>query len=552
MKQASHSRFHSLATRMLPSILAAMLWTAQPAVSQIQTAKVTGGEVRGVVKDGIASFKGIPFAAPPVGELRWRAPQPVKPWEGVRAANAFAPGPMQPAMVAIVMGGQPNLSEDCLYLNVWTPAKSAEERLPVMVWIYGGGFISGLTSVQVTDGTRLAQTGVVLVTIAYRVGPFGFLAHPELSRESGKGSGCYGIQDQVAGLRWVKDNIAQFGGDSARVTIFGQSAGGISVNMLATVPAARGLFQRAISQSGGSMGPVKNGEALEMSLVSLPMAEMAGQKYLRKLGVDSIKAARALSADEIQSVETASELQHAMSQMSSKKAVTGITFWPVADGETLLGDGSELYEAGKFHDTPVLIGWNSDEGAMFVHSKASPEEFETQLRANFGPAAEAMLSAYPHATAAEVFKSAKDIVRDVAFGWNTWTWAKLQTRKGRNKAFVYYFDQRTPSSPDGSAHAAELGCVFRNIKSWTGSPTPRNAQLSELISAYWVNFAKSGDPNGPGLPVWPTFTESDRMVMVFDKEPSARPMPHLDKLKAVDAYYAWRRQQSTPGDLPAK
>ena len=158
------------------------------------------------------------------------------------------------------MGGSANLSEDCLYLNVWTPAKSADEKLPVMVWIYGGGFMSGLTSVPVFDGTRLAQKGVVLVTIAYRVGPFGFLAHPELSRESGKGSGCYGIQDQVAGLRWVKDNIAQFGGDPSRVTIFGQSAGGESVSMLTTVPAARGLFQRAISQSGGSMAPVKRGD----------------------------------------------------------------------------------------------------------------------------------------------------------------------------------------------------------------------------------------------------------------------------------------------------
>jgi para-nitrobenzyl esterase len=442
------------------------------------------------------------------------------------------------------MGAPANLSEDCLYLNVWTAAKGPDDRLPVMVWIYGGGFISGLTSVPVTDGTRLAQKGVVLVSIAYRVGPFGFLAHPELSRESGKGSGCYGIQDQVAGLRWVKDNIAQFGGDPSRVTIFGQSAGGISVSMLATVPAARGLFQRAICQSGGSMGPVKRSDTLEMSVVSLPMAEEAGQKYLRKLGVDSIKAARALSADAIQTVESASELQHAMGQMSSKKAVTGITFWPVADGETLPGDGSELYEAGKFHDTPVLMGWNSDEGAMFVHIKASPEEFEQQVRTNFGPAAEPMIQAYPHSTAPEVFKSAKDIVRDMAFGWNTWTWAKLQTRKGKNKAFVYYFDQRTPLSPDGSSHAAELGCVFRNVKAWTGGPSPNNPQLSDLMSSYWVNFATSGDPNGPGLPEWPAFTEKKMSVMFLDKNPSARPMPYLANLTAIDAYYAWRRQQA--------
>ncbi|HWI55747.1 MAG TPA: carboxylesterase family protein, partial [Bacillota bacterium] len=218
--------------RSLLTALVATLCVAQPALAQIQTAKVTGGELQGVVKDGVASFKGIPFAAPPVGDWRWKAPQPVKPWSGVRKADAFGPGPIQDAFMAVMFGGSPNLSEDCLYLNVWTPAKSPDEKLPVMVWIYGGAFISGLTSLPVYDGTKLAQKGVVLVSVAYRVGPFGFLAHPELSQESGKGSGCYGLQDQVAGLRWVKDNIAQFGGDPSRVTIFGESAGGISVSML--------------------------------------------------------------------------------------------------------------------------------------------------------------------------------------------------------------------------------------------------------------------------------------------------------------------------------
>ena len=530
-----------------------MLWAAQPARCQIQIVKTTGGEVRGVIKDGITSFKGIPFAAPPVGELRWRAPQPVKHWDGVRLADSFAPGPMQPAVVAMVMGGGANLSEDCLYLNVWTPAKAADEELPVMVWIYGGGFISGMTSVPVFDGTRLAQKGVVLVSIAYREGPFGFLAHPELSRESGKGSGCYGIQDQVAGLRWVKDNIAQFGGDPSRVTIFGQSAGGESVSMLTTVPAAQGLFQRAISESGGSMAPVKRGNEMGMSVLSLQMAELAGEKFLRELGVNSIKAARALSANEIQKLESTTELQNAVAQLQSAKTGTWVSsFWPVADGETLLGGGAELYEAGKFNDTPVLIGWNSDEGAMFVRTKPTPEGFETQVRANSGPAAEAILKAYPHSTVTEAFKASKDIFRDGAFAWHTWTWAKLQSRKGKNKAFVYYFDQRTPSSPDGSSHDAELGCVFRNLKAWTGGPMPDNVRLSDLMSSYWVNFARSGDPNGPGLPAWPAFTETDMTVMVFDKNPGARPMPHLEKLMAMDAYYSWRRQQAAEVPPSAK
>jgi para-nitrobenzyl esterase len=536
--------------------LVVLLWAVPPVRCQIQTVKVTGGEVRGVVDDGIASFKGIPFAAPPVGELRWRAPQPVKPWQGIRLADTFAPGPMQPVVVAIAMGGGASLSEDCLYLNVWTPAKSADERLPVMVWIYGGGFFSGLTSIPLFDGTRLAQKGVVLVSIAYRVGPFGFLAHPELSRESGKGSGCYGLQDQVAGLRWVKDNIARFGGDPARVAIFGESAGGESVSMLTTVPAARGLFQRAISQSGGSMAPVKRDAAVEVSVLSRPLAEATGEKFLRRLGVDSIKAARALSANDIQKVVSAAEFQNAMGELTSKEAVTStgmFTFWPVVDGETLVGDGFELYEAGKFNDTPVLIGWNSDEGAGFVRKRPTPETFEAQVRSNAGPVAEAILKAYPHATVAEAFKASKDILRDGAFAWHTWTWARLQTRKGKNKAFVYYFDQPTPSSPDGSSHAAELGCVFRHPKGWTGNPAPENAQqLSDLMSSYWVNFARSGDPNSPGLPAWPAFTENDMMVMIFDKNPSARPMPHLEKLKAIDAYYAWRRQQAREQPPAAK
>ena len=229
-------------------VITLLCW-AVPSQGQIETAKVTGGDLRGIVKDGVASFKGVPFAAPPVGNLRWRAPQPVQSWSGVKEAYNFAPGPIQEPFTAALICCPTNLSEDCLYLIVWTPAKTPREKLPVMVWIYGGGFANGMTSQPMYDGHKLARKGVVLVTVAYRLGPLGFLAHPELSRESGKGSGCYGLQDQVAGLRWVKQNIAQFGGDPSRVTIFGESAGAISVSMLTVVPAARGLFHRAIAPS---------------------------------------------------------------------------------------------------------------------------------------------------------------------------------------------------------------------------------------------------------------------------------------------------------------
>lgn len=233
-------------------LLSLVLASARAGVSQIQTAKVTGGEIKGVVRGGVASFKGIPFAAAPVRELRWKAPRPVVPWTGIRSADAFAPGCMQDTGFAVMMGGSPNVSEDCLYLNVWTPARNAGEKLPVMVWIYGGGFAGGMTSIPVYDGTKFAEKGVVLVSTAYRLGPFGFLAHPELSREGGKGSGTYGLQDMIAALQWVKGNIGAFGGDPSRVTIFGESAGGIAVSMLAASPPAKGLFQRVISESGGS------------------------------------------------------------------------------------------------------------------------------------------------------------------------------------------------------------------------------------------------------------------------------------------------------------
>lgn len=227
---------------------------AQLAFSQIKTAKVTGGEVEGVVADGLSVFKGIPFAAPPVGELRWKAPAPVAPWTGVKKTDAFADACMQPPNS---QGNTAPVSEDCLYLNVWTPAKKGGDKLPVIVWIHGGGFSGGSTSIPMYDGTGLAKKGVVLVSVAYRVGPFGFLAHPELSRESGRGSGNYGLEDMIAGLRWVKENIARFGGDPGNVTLFGHSAGGMAVNQLAASPVTKGLFHRVICMSGGSFAPLQ-------------------------------------------------------------------------------------------------------------------------------------------------------------------------------------------------------------------------------------------------------------------------------------------------------
>jgi para-nitrobenzyl esterase len=510
-------------------LLAVVSVSAKPAMSQIQSAKVTGGEVQGVVAHGVASFKGIPFAAPPVGELRWKAPRPAESWEGILKADGYAPGCMQDTGMAKMMGAAASVSEDCLYLNVWTAAKKPAEKRPVMVWIHGGAFSGGMTGLSMFDGTKLAQKGVVLVSIAYRVGPFGFLAHPDLSRESGKGSGTYGLQDMIAALRWVKKNIARFGGDPSRVTIFGESAGGIAVSMLAASPPAKGLFHRAISESGGSFAPPRFANEAGQNVPTLKLAESSGERFLEKLGARSIATARKLSAEQIQKGLAAGGM---------------VMFWPAADGHVLPGDQYELYQKGRFNDTPVLIGTNSDEGAMFSRRGGKALPFEEQIRSSYGPHADAILKAYPHATEAEADQSSKDVFRETAFAWHTWVWARLQSQKGRNKAFVYYFDHRTPSSPNGANHGAEIPYVFGNLGGPGGTPRPEDIALSNLMMSYWVNFAKSGDPNNVGLPVWPAFSEDAQNAMFFDSAPNARRLPNLEKLRAFDAYYGWRRAEA--------
>jgi len=513
---------------------AATLLFVLPAGAQIREVDVTGGRVAGVAANNIVSFKGIPFAAPPVGALRWKAPQPLKPWTGVKQASAFGASCMQDAMFTQIFGAPPALSEDCLYLNVWTPAKTASDALPVMVWIYGGGFVGGMTSVPSYDGTRLAEKGVVLVSIAYRLGVFGFLAHPELSRESGKGSGNYGLHDQIAGLQWVKANIAKFGGDPTRVTIFGESAGGFAVSMLGASPAAKGLFHRVISESGGNFTPPRSGSEGGVGGPPLKAAEATGRNFLAKLGANDIKAARELSAEKLQAA-LGPGLQSA--------------FWPVFDGDVLPGDQYDLYQAKRFNDTPVLIGTNSDEGALFARPGMTPAVFESQVRGEYGKQADAILAAYPHATDVEAAKAGRDIFRESAFAWSTWAWAMLQSQKGKGKAYVYYFDHRTPQSPNGANHGSEIAYVFRTLGVASGllgpagPPRPEDLKMSDLMSSYWVNFAKTGDPNGQGLPMWPAFSATAQNAMHFDAQPSARPVPNMTQIKALDGYFEWRRDE---------
>ncbi len=517
---------------MKKQILACLLTLAAArgswAEAQIITAKVTGGSVQGVLSGNIVSFKGIPFAAPPTGDLRWRPPQPVVKWSGVKQADTFAPGCMQDPSIGVMLGASPKVKEDCLYLNVWSPARNTNERLPVMVWIYGGAFATGMTSIPLYDGTHLAQKGVIVVSIAYRVGPFGFLATPQLSSEA-KGAGNYGPLDMIAGLRWVRSNIEEFGGDNTRVTIFGESAGAIAVSMLAASPVAKGLFQRAISESGGYFQPPKFANEGGQNGLPLKLAEKQGMQFLSSMGTTDITAARTLSAELIQ--------KEAGPALAAR-------FWPVYDGYVLPGDVYEAYQASRFNDTPILIGTNSDEGALFARPGVTTISFGAEVRDGYESKAGVILAAYPNGTDAEAATSSKNLFRATAFAWPTWAWARLQSRVSKNPAYVYYFDHRTPATPDGATHGAEMAYVFGNLDSRLGAPSATEVALSEAMSTYWVNFAKSADPNGPGLPAWPAFNENTQQVLGFDGTIAPRPLPNLPQLQALNDYYSWRRAEA--------
>jgi para-nitrobenzyl esterase len=499
-----------------------VFYTGSGTAQQPAPVRVEGGLLQGTFEEMLTVYRGIPFAAPPLGDLRWRTPQPPEKWEGVKQATKFAPGPMQ--------GGNPpsGKNEDCLYLNIWTPAKSADEKIPVLVWIYGGGFGAGATSEKNYSGENLAMKGVVLVSIAYRVGQLGFLAHPELSKENPNHvSGNYGLLDMIAGLQWVQKNIAAFGGDPNKVSIFGESAGGIAVSMLCASPLAKGLFHGAISQSGGSFGPPRLTTFPGENLKRLPDAEHAGEAYVEKAGVSSIAELRKIDADKL-------------------PAGRGLGMsWPIIDGWVIPDDQYKLYEAGRFNDTPILVGYNSDEGASFSPPKTA-EDYIAGVKTRYGKFADDLIKAYPVDSGA-VPKTARDLARDAAFGWHTWIWARLQAKMGKSKVFYYYFDQHpdyTKDSPRfgyGSPHGQDVAYVFQHLDASNPQTTKTDPEISEAMATYWTNFARRGDPNGEGVPVWPAFSDATPVVMNFSQTPHTAPVPSAGSLKILDAYFNWRR-----------
>lgn len=509
---------------VLALVISAEIANAQPA-----PVKVNEGLLQGTAENSLTVYKGIPFAAPPVGELRWRPPQPAAKWDGLRRADKFAPEPMQGGNSA---SGK---SEDCLYLNVWTPAKSPDDKVPVLVWIYGGAFNFGGTAEPTYNGEKLAKKGVVLVSIAYRVGQLGFLVHPELSAESPSHvSGNYGLLDMIAGLKWIKENIAAFGGDPNNVTIFGESAGGIAVSMLCASPLAKGLFKGAISESGGSFGPTRTTTYPGENMKSLPEAEAAGEAYVKGAGFSSIASLRKVDADKL-------------------PAVRGLA-WPIVDGWVIPDDQYKLYEAGKYNETPILVGYNSDEGASFSPPKTT-EDYIAAVNKRYGKFAAELIKAYPPGRDT-VAKTARDLSRDAAFGWQTWSWANLQAKGGKAKVFYYYFDQHPeypPGSPRagyGSPHGQEVAYVFGTLDTSSPQISKTDLDISDAMGTYWTNFAKYGDPNGPGEPNWPAFNKAHPVVMYFSQTAHAGTIPSAASLKVLDGYFRWRR--SSEGKAWAK
>jgi para-nitrobenzyl esterase len=471
-------------------------------------------------------YRGIPFAAPPVGDLRWKAPQPPASWQGVRAATEFAHDCLQtpyPSVAALYQHKLISPSEDCLYLNLWTPAKSAGDKLPVMFWIHGGGFTRGSGSSSGYDGENLARKGVIVVTINYRLGIFGFFAHPALTAESEHhASGDYGLLDQIAALKWVKKNIAAFGGDPNRVTIFGESAGSWAVNALMASSLAKGLFQRAIGESGGLFAPLKTLSEAEKTGEKLGATLLANQPGAGDQK-DVLKSLRAIPGEQL--------LKIGIDEATR----------PPLDGYVLTQDAYQTFAQSQQNDVPLLIGNNADEGTALAPQGANltAAMFSGGVRMRYGAMADQFLKLYPADSDAQAVSSFYSAYRDQAFGWEMRTWARLQSKTGHQPVYLYYFT-RVPPGPQsrrlGAFHAADIAYVFETFP-WPFPWEEADHKLADVISSYWVNFATTGNPNGKGLPEWPVYnTQSDQAMELGDKV-AVRSGTNKAGLDFFDAYY---------------
>jgi para-nitrobenzyl esterase len=485
----------------------------------VTTEKITigSGAISGISgKDPMVKiFRGIPYATPPLGSLRWKAPQPVQPWTGIRKCDVFPPSAMQAKPVPFAMWSKEfmapvePLSEDCLYMNVWTTAKTQQDKLPVIVWIHGGAFTGGSGSVPLYDGEEMAKKGVVFITINYRLGIFGFLAHPDLSKESPNHvSGNYGILDQIAALQWVKKNVAAFGGDPDRVAIAGQSAGSISVNALLVSPLAKGLFQRAIAESGAMFYPADQPSG------DLAAAEKAGADFFRDNHIASLEQLRSASADEL----------------LKKGGRMGI----VIDGY-VIPPSYPTFKAGRQNDVPLLTGWNANDNVGFGNQPTA-EKFRAFAANRFGEQAPQFLKLFPAGNDKQAQES-QTLLSVLSFGGQNYRMAMMQDATGKSDVYLYYFSRVPPGEPNyGAFHSAEFGYALKTLKLWDRPFTAYDHQLADMMSSYWVNFAASGNPNGKGLPVWPAFKADSKKVVLLGDEVTSAEVPFREQLEFLEKF----------------
>jgi len=499
--------------------------------------KTNAGDVEGTASaDGkVQIFKGIPYAAPPVGPLRWKEPQPLVHWDGVKKTTDFGARCMQGNVFGDMAFRDSGPSEDCLYLNVWTAKAAAGAKLPVMVWIYGGGFQAGATSEGRQDGEYLAHKGVVVVSMNYRLGIFGFFSHPGLTAESAHhASGNYGLLDQAAALQWVHDNIAAFGGDPANVTIFGESAGSFSVCAQMASPISKNLIAKAIGESGaffgrGGLGPKPLAES-----------EKAGEEFGQENNA-TLQQLRAMPAQEL--------LEAAM------KKGNGFRFGPNVDGYFFPENPAEIYAKSQQAHIPLLAGWNHDEGnyhMIFESDPATKENYAKKINDRYKDKSADLLKVFPGDSDEQAKTSANQLATANFIGYGTWKWLQMQIKLGDVPVYRYEFDEAPPIPPAGpmaadgpkAYHSAEIEYVFGDLdsKKVDGKPvawTAEDRKLSEQMSSYWTNFAKKGDPNGAGLPKWPRSDAKNKyQTMHLSPKPKAEPDQQREQYAVLDGLTA--------------
>jgi para-nitrobenzyl esterase len=503
-----------------------------------QPVKTKGGPVSGVAgkKPGITAFKGIPFAAPPVGNLRWVAPKPATPWTGVLKADKFSASCIQ----TIVQERKPwtyefmahnEIGEDCLHLNVWTPAKSASEKRPVFVYIYGGGFSEGSAAVPVYDGEGLASKGLVVVTFNYRVGILGFFNHPELSAESEHhSSGNYGLLDQVAALQWIQENIAAFGGDPNRVTIAGQSAGASSVHALTASPLAKGLFHRGIEESGSSMG-----SAGPINPSALANAEQNGVRFADAKGAKNLADLRAMSWQKI--------VEPVAAPAGGRGGGAGPRFSLVVDGYFLPASVDEIFAQGKQNDVPELTGLNANDLGITSNANVSLSAFQNQAKTRYGDFADAYLKAYAASSDAQAVEAMTESSRAQS-RVSMYLWAMNRAATAKTKAYTYYWNHTLPG-PDAATykafHTSEVPYALNTLYTSDRPFTEIDHRIADMMSSYWVNFATTGNPNGKGLPHWPSVSEKPDTTMQLGDGTGV--IPIADSPAKIDF---WKRYFARP------